>query len=173
MIPIVSKLVSSYGMCRQKRCNSVTIPLQCFNPIRGSIDPTQRKQLTAICSDLVGLFSLQDEHGAVYDTVAGTFLMVGLGPECFASLSLGMSQKYTEQFKQPKLFASINGQIVSVPAEPENPLRTAEMTLEDDCVITGEIVNNGRRGEKPEKAQDEARRTMPEKNLHPGELGGC
>ena len=137
-------------MCRQKRCNSVTIPLQCFNPIRGSIDPTQ-----------------------VYDTVAGTFLMVGLGPECFASLSLGMSQKYTEQFKQPKLFASINGQIVSVPAEPENPLRTAEMTLEDDCVITGEIVNNGRRGEKPEKAQDEARRTMPEKNLHPGELGGC
>ncbi|WP_287224147.1 DUF4316 domain-containing protein [Oscillibacter sp.] len=72
--------------------------------------------------------------------------MVGLGPECFASLSLGMSQKYTEQFKQPKLFASINGQIVSVPAEPENPLRTAEMTLEDDCVITGEIVNNGRRG---------------------------
>lgn len=53
------------------------------------------------------------------------------------------------------------------------PLRTAEMTLEDDCVITGEIVNNGRRGEKPEKAQDEARRTMPEKNLHPGELGGC
>ena len=99
--------------------------------------------------------------------------MVGLGPECFASLSLGMSQKYTEQFKRPKLFASINGQIVSVPAEPENPLRTAEMTLEDDCVITGEIVNNGRRGEKPEKAQDEARRTMPEINLHPGELGGC
>jgi hypothetical protein len=42
-----------------------------------------------------------------------------------------MIQKYTEQFKRPELFASISGQIVSVPVEPENALRTAEMTLEE------------------------------------------
>ena len=107
--------------------------------------------------------SLRDEHGEIYDIVAGTFLVVGLGPESFASLPPDMIQKYTEQFKRPELFASINGQIVSVPVEPENPLRTAEMTLEDDYGMIDGIINNGRRGEELEKAQDEARRTTPEK----------
>ncbi|OUN15994.1 antirestriction protein [Gemmiger sp. An87] len=107
--------------------------------------------------------SLRDEHGEIYDIVAGTFLVVGLGPESFASLPPAMIQKYTEQFKRPELFASINGQIVSVPVEPENPLRTAEMTLEDDYGMIDGIINNGRRGEELEKAQAEARRTTPEK----------
>ena len=107
--------------------------------------------------------SLRDEHGEIYDIVAGTFLVVGLGSESFASLSPDMIQKYTEQFKRPELFASINGQIVSVPVEPENPLRTAEMTLEDDYGMIDGIVNNGRRGEELEKAQTEACRTTLEK----------
>ena len=107
--------------------------------------------------------SLRDEHGEIYDIVAGTFLVVGLESESFASLSPDMIQKYTEQFKRPELFASINGQIVSVPVEPENPLRTAEMTLEDDYGMIDGIINNGRRGEDLEKAQAEARRTTPEK----------
>lgn len=47
------------------------------------------------------------------------------------SLAQGTIQKYTEQFKKPELFASINGQIASVPMEPENPLRAAEMPLEE------------------------------------------
>ncbi|MBM6871370.1 antirestriction protein ArdA [Pseudoflavonifractor phocaeensis] len=107
--------------------------------------------------------SLRDEHGEIYDIVAGTFLVVGLGPESFASLPPDMIQKYTEQFKRPELFASINGQIVSVPVEPENPLRMAEMTLEDDYGMIDGIINNGRRGEELEKAQAEAHRTTPEK----------
>ena len=107
--------------------------------------------------------SLRDEHGEIYDIVAGTFLVVGLGPESFASLPPDMIQKYTEQFKRPELFTSINGQIVSVPVESENPLRTAEMTLEDDYGMIDGIINNGRRGEELEKAQAEARRTTPEK----------
>ena len=107
--------------------------------------------------------SLRDEHGEIYDIVAGTFLVVGLGPESFASLPPDMIQKYTEQFKRPELFASINGQIVSVPVEPENPLHTAEMTLEDDYGMIDGIINNGRRGEELEKAQAEAHRTTPEK----------
>ena len=107
--------------------------------------------------------SLRDEHGEIYDIVAGTFLVVGLGPESFASLPPDMIQKYTEQFKRPELFASINGQIVSVPVESENPLRTVEMTLEDDYGMIDGIINNGRRGEELEKAQAEVRRTTPEK----------
>ena len=92
--------------------------------------------------------SLRDEHGEIYDIVAGTFLVVGLGPESFASLPPDMIQKYTEQFKRPELFASINGQIVSVPVEPENPLHTAEMTLEDDYGMIDGIINNGPKEDK-------------------------
>ena len=57
----------------------------------------------------------------------------------------------------------ISNRLVSVPVEPENPLRTAEMTLEDDYGMIDGIVNNGRRGEELEKAQTEASRTTPEK----------
>ena len=72
-------------------------------------------------------------------------------------------RKCIEQFKRPDLFACINRQIVSVPTELENPLRTAGMTLEDDYGMINGIINNGRRGEELEKAQAEARRTTPEK----------
>ena len=98
--------------------------------------------------------SLRDDHGEIYDIVAGTFLVVGLGEEDFTSLSPDMIQKYTEHFKHPELFASINGQIVSVPVEQNNPLRTAEMTLEDDYGMIDGVINNGRRGEEQEKVAE-------------------
>ena len=53
--------------------------------------------------------------------------------------------------------------IIALPVEPENPLRTAEMTLEDDYGMIDGVLNNGRKGEELEKAQGEARRTTPEK----------
>ena len=68
-----------------------------------------------------------------------------------------------EHFKQPEQFINLNDQIVALPVEPENPLRTAEMTLEDDYGMIDGIINNGRRGEELEKVQNEARRTTPEK----------
>lgn len=107
--------------------------------------------------------SLRDEHGEIYDIVAGTFLVVGLGDENFTSLPPEMIQKYTEQFKKSELFANINGQLVSIPVESENPLRTAEMTLEDDYGMIDGVINNGRRGEEEEKAKDTAHKNKPEK----------
>ena len=107
--------------------------------------------------------SLRDEHGEIYDIVAGTFLVVGLGEESFTSLPPELAQKYMEHFKQPEQFINLNGQIIALPVEPENPLRTAEMTLEDDYGMIDGVINNGRKGEELEKAQDEARRTTPEK----------
>ena len=65
------------------------------------------------------------------------------------------------------------------PPEKENPLRTAEMTLEDDYGMIDGVINNGRRGEEQEKAKpsirerlEDARRECserkpPEKG-HPG-----
>ena len=47
--------------------------------------------------------------------------------------------------------------------EQDNPLRTAEMTLEDDYGMIDGVINNGRRGEELEKAREHAERTQPEK----------
>ena len=58
--------------------------------------------------------------------MAGTFLVVGLGEESFTSLSPELAQKYMEHFKQPEQFINLNGQIVALPVEPENHLRTDE-----------------------------------------------
>ena len=122
-----------------------------------------------VCNDegkLIGLElnrGLRDEHGEIYDVMAGTFLVVGLGEESFTSLTPEQVQKYMEHFKQPEQFISLNGQIIALPVEPENPLRTAEMTLEDDYGMIDGVLNNGRKGEELEKAQGEARRTTPEK----------
>ena len=107
--------------------------------------------------------SLRDEHGEIYDIVAGTFLVVGLGEESFTSLTPEQVQKYTEHFKQPEQFISLNGQVIALPAEPENPLRTAEMTVEDDYGMIDGVINNGRKGEELEAAKGEVRRTSPEK----------
>ena len=192
-----------------------------------------------VCNDegkLIGLDlnrGLRDENGEIYDIVAGTFLVVGLGEEDFASLSPELIQKYTEQFKTPERFMQINGNIVVLPVpaekqnlaylpdrfetgervqtprgsfqvtamsreqmeaagygvhhisddgkylimgngtrafavaaeqpEKDNPLRTAEMTLEDDYGMIDGVINNGRRGEELEKVQEYAERTTSEK----------
>ena len=106
---------------------------------------------------------LRDEEGNLYDIMAGTFLVVGLGEESFTSLPPDLAQKYTEHFKQPEQFINLNGQIIALPVEPENPLRTAEMTVEDDYGMIDGVINNGRKDEELEAAKGEVRRTSPEK----------
>ena len=122
-----------------------------------------------VCNDegkLIGLElnrGLRDEEGNLYDIMAGTFLVVGLGEEDFTSLPPELAQKYMEHFKQPEQFINLNGQIIALPVEPENPLRTAEMTVEDDYGMIDGVINNGRKGEELEAAKGEMRRTSPEK----------
>ena len=41
--------------------------------------------------------ALWDEDGLMYDVIAGTFLVVGLGEEDFVSLSPELAQKYEEE----------------------------------------------------------------------------
>ena len=121
-----------------------------------------RDPVALVCNDegkLIGLElnrGLRDENGELYDIMAGTFLVVGLGEEDFASLSPELAQKYMEHFRQPEQFISLGGQIIALPVEPEkdNPLRTAEMTLEDDYGMIDGVINNGRRGEETEKAAE-------------------
>ena len=52
--------------------------------------------------------ALRDEDHHVYDVVAGTFLVAGLGSEDFCSLNEKQIEKYSEHFKTPELFLRIN-----------------------------------------------------------------
>ena len=63
--------------------------------------------------------ALRDEDGQMYDAVAGTFLVVGLGEEDFASLTSEMAQKYERLFHQPEDFIRLGHRmmVVRVPEE--------------------------------------------------------
>ena len=76
-------------------------------------------------------------YGVHHQSDDGKYLIMGNGTRAFAVLA-----------EQP---------------EKGNPLRTVEMTLEDDYGMIDGVINNGRRGEELEKAQEYAERTTPEK----------
>ena len=58
--------------------------------------------------------ALWDEDGLMYDVIAGTFLVVGLGEEDFASLSPELAQKYEEHFHQPEDFIQLGHRMMIV-----------------------------------------------------------
>ena len=64
--------------------------------------------------------ALRDENGEMYDAVAGTFLVVGLGEEDFVSLSPELAQKYEELFHQPETFMRLGRQMLVLPVLDEN-----------------------------------------------------
>lgn len=61
--------------------------------------------------------ALRDESGKVYDILAGTFLIVGLAKEGFASLSTKHQEKYYKLFEYPEIFLSVNGDILAIRVE--------------------------------------------------------
>ena len=69
--------------------------------------------------------ALRDEQGQMYDAVAGTFLVVGLGEEDFASLSPELAQKYEKQFHQPETFLKLGNRLLVIPV-PDDAVKSAE-----------------------------------------------
>ena len=65
--------------------------------------------------------ALRDENGQMYDAVAGTFLVVGLGEEDFASLPPEMAQKYEQLFHQPEAFLKLGNRLLVLPVPDEPP----------------------------------------------------
>ena len=63
--------------------------------------------------------ALRDEAGAIYDVIAGTFLVVGLTEEDFGSLSPELLQAFTQRFQEPEAFAMVNGELLTFPLEDE------------------------------------------------------
>ena len=63
--------------------------------------------------------ALRDEDGAIYDIIAGTFLVVGLTEEDFGSLSPELLQAFSQRFQNPETFAMMNGELLAFPLEDE------------------------------------------------------
>ena len=61
--------------------------------------------------------ALRDEDGHIYDVVAGTFLIVGLGEEDFSSLSPDLMKQFSEKFKTPEMFMNTGGRLMVIPVE--------------------------------------------------------
>ncbi len=60
---------------------------------------------------------LRDEDGQIYDVVAGTFLIVGLGESEFTSLTPEHMKQFKEKFETPEIFMRLNGKLVVLPME--------------------------------------------------------
>ena len=71
-------------------------------------------------SDLPLNRALMDSDGEIYDIIAGTFLVVGLGEEDFGSLSDEYIKKFSDRFKTPEKFAEIDGKIIVIRIENED-----------------------------------------------------
>ena len=96
--------------------------IQEFMPFHSETDP-RHDDVAIICNEegkINGLElnrALRDESGKVYDILAGTFLIVGLAKEGFASLSTKHQEKYYKLFEYPEIFLSVNGDILAIRVE--------------------------------------------------------
>ena len=78
--------------------------------------------------------ALWDENGLMYDVVAGTFLVVGLGEEDFASLSPELAQKYEEHFHQPEAFLPLGRRLMVIPVPDESVQNDTEKAVSKPSV---------------------------------------
>lgn len=96
-------------------------------------------------------------------TPRGSFCVTAMSREQMEAAGYGVHHisddgKYLIMGNGTRAFA-----VAAEQPEKGNPLRTAEMTLEDDYGMIDGVINNGRRGEELEKAQEYVERTTPEK----------
>lgn len=63
--------------------------------------------------------ALRDENGDIYDVIAGTFLVVGLGEDDFDSLSPELTEQFKKKFAVPEIFIVMNGRVVCIPVNTD------------------------------------------------------
>ena len=59
--------------------------------------------------------ALRDEDGEIYDIIAGTFLVLGLGEEDNVDLTEEQMRKYEKVFETPEMFIKMGGKICALP----------------------------------------------------------
>ena len=63
--------------------------------------------------------ALRDSDGDIYDIVAGSFFIVGLGQNDFTDLPHELAEQFAEQFRQPEMFLREGDKIVAAPMPDE------------------------------------------------------
>ena len=63
--------------------------------------------------------ALRDADGDIYDIIAGTFFIAGLGESDFTDLSHELAERFVEQFRQPEIFMRVNGKIIAAPMDEQ------------------------------------------------------
>ena len=77
--------------------------------------------------------ALRDENGHIYDVLAGTFLVVGLGDEAFASLPDDLMEKFEEKFRTPEEFFQVGNRLVVRPMEIRPSIQDKLGEAKRDC----------------------------------------
>ena len=101
------------------------------------------------------------ETGETVRTPRSSFYVTAMSREQMEAAGHG----FHHQSEDGKYLIMGNGtRAFAISAEPvqekDNPLRTAEMTLEDDYGMIDGVINNGRRGEEAEKAKPSIRERL-------------
>ena len=105
------------------------------------------------------------ETGERVQTPRGSFQVTAMSREQMEAAGYGIHHisddgKYLIMGNGTRAFA-----VAAEQPEKDNPLRTAEMTLEDDYGMIDGVINNGRRGEELEKPRStqngQRRRSLP------------
>lgn len=74
--------------------------------------------------------ALRDEDGQIYDIVAGSFLIAGLGEEDFCSLTPEQIKKFSDMYKTPEMFLRLNGKLMVLPMEEKRELAKKPSVLQ-------------------------------------------
>lgn len=77
--------------------------------------------------------ALRDENGHIYDVLAGTFLVVGLSDEDFASLPDDLMEKFEEKFRTPEEFFQVGNRLVVRPMEIRPSIQDKLGEAKRDC----------------------------------------
>ena len=75
--------------------------------------------------------ALYDDHGHVYDAIAGTFLVVGLTEDDFTSLTPEQIEKFKEKYQSPEIFTLFNGELHVMKMPPEEEKEQKESRKND------------------------------------------
>ena len=127
-----------------------------FSQVPEFLEPERVKEVTISTPD-------QMETGETVRTPRGSFYVTAMSKEQMEAAGYGLHHqsddgKYLIMGNGTRAFA-----VLAEQPEKDNPLRTAEMTLEDDYGMIDGVINNGRRGEEVEKAKEAAEKGGTEK----------
>ena len=127
-----------------------------FSQVPEFLEPERAKEVSIPTPD-------QMETGETVRTPRGSFYVTAMSQEQMEAAGYGLHHqsddgRYLIMGNGTRAFA-----VLAEQPEKDNPLRTAEMTLEDDYGMIDGVINNGRRGEEVEKAKETAEKGEPEK----------